>query len=690
MNSPHNTSVPIRWLYLTSTTDINNLDLYGQKLEDESALRQPLGFIKFFTDVDECVDYITRVEDSYIILTISGRYGWRVVPHIHDISQLSAVYIICKPESEKLNKTWSTKYSKVKAVISLSRQEDYHLAIYRNHIAPLESKKKLACSTLPISIEASRIRFYENTPFNILDTTGNAYKDLSTENGSFVWMQLLIEVLLRLDTSKDIMQEFFQMCHEFDEDENSGENIFLFAALYDSRNPVEWYSKAPFVYRFLNQICRSEDIDKLMLLRILVRDMHNQLQEEQSKFIESQITVYRGQAMKLTELKYLQNHVGHFISMNSFLSTSRDRDIALFFADSIDKTDSNMKSVLYEMDCDTRRSDTKPFADIAHLSHFTEEKEILFMLGSVFRVEHVQPNETNDVWIIKMTLCGKTDYDTSNAFQSIAAGLQTTYPSLTTLGLLFQRMGDFKRATQCFQQHLDLVENDDGSLRSACNHNLGNIAQEMGDYDLALGYMNRSMEIRLNMPSIEKSVMGSLYNDIGNVYNAKKDYQKALEYYKEALSFESLEENDDKLAMTYVNIGEIYRLQEKYDLALVNFNKCLTILENSRIKDGPCIAQTFRSIGTVYCSKNDYEIALLYMTKALDIEQKTLPKNHINLGYSYNNIALAYALTGRSDMAIENLKKAEMIFRVNLPIDHSTIQSVRQNIELLQSQLING
>ncbi len=48
-----------------------------------------------------------------------------------------------------------------------------------------------------------------------------------------------------------------------------------------------------------------------------------------------------------------------------------------------------MKSVLFKINCDTRRPDTKPFADISHLSCFENEKEILFMLGSVFRLEDI-------------------------------------------------------------------------------------------------------------------------------------------------------------------------------------------------------------------------------------------------------------------------------------------------------------
>lgn len=548
-------------------------------------------------------------------------------------------------------------------------------------MASTESKKKSVSST-----NLSRTRFYSTTPFNIYKGTEKTYKDLSTEGGNFVWMQLLIDILLNLITSKNGMDEFFRMCHGFDKDEHNGEQIFLFAGVYDSFNPIKWYTKEPFVYRFLNQICRNGDIDKFILMRILIRDINNQLKEEQKKFTEPFITVYRGQAMKLTELEYLQKHIGHFISMNSFLSTSKDRNTALMYAESIDKTDSSLKSVLFEMDCETSRADMKPFADISHLSCFHDEEEILFMLGSVFRVQSVQQNTTNDLWTIKMTLSGKNDYDFDDISQSIGKDLAKN-PSLTTLGLLFQRMGDFKRAAQCFQQHSDLLEDDDAITRSACYHNLGNIAEVNGDYDQALFYLDQSLKIRLNLPETKKSIMGSLYNDIGNVYGSQKNYQTAHEYYEKALSLtlECVGENHRQTAMIYGNIGDSYRHQKQYDLALENLNKSWSILNNLEWEDKPVIARSLTSIGMVYCSKCEYRTALFYMEKALNIELQILPTNHIHLAISYNNIGSTYVIIGNYNLAFENFKKAERIFEIALPKGHPKAQAVKKNIATLNS-----
>ena len=106
-------SPPVRWIFFHRDFNMDNLSLYGQIIGDESQLRKPFGFMKAFTNIDECVDYITDVHDSYVVLTISGQYARNVIPHIHNFPQLAAVYVYCKPENKQRNEEWSKIYSKV-------------------------------------------------------------------------------------------------------------------------------------------------------------------------------------------------------------------------------------------------------------------------------------------------------------------------------------------------------------------------------------------------------------------------------------------------------------------------------------------------------------------------------------------------------------------------------------------------
>lgn len=61
---------------------------------------------------------------------------------------------------------------------------------------------------------------------------------------------------------------------------------------------------------------------------------------------------------------------------------------------------------------------SKPFADITRLSDFSQEREILFSIGSVFRIEHIQQHG-NQIQIIQMTLCGENHPDLQLLYRDI-------------------------------------------------------------------------------------------------------------------------------------------------------------------------------------------------------------------------------------------------------------------------------
>ncbi|CAF3283948.1 unnamed protein product [Rotaria sp. Silwood2] len=168
------------------------------------------------------------------------------------------------------------------------------------------------------------------------------------------------------------------------------ENINTFYQSYMPKDCLRWYSKEVFLYNILNKALRIRDIDTLYAFRFLIRDIHQELKENK-QFDQQLLDLYRGQALRMDELSQIEASIGQYISMNSFLSTNADRTVALVFAQSIDTSNSSLKPVLFHIRADTTLSNTKPFADIRLVSHFGEdESEILFILGSAFKINGVE------------------------------------------------------------------------------------------------------------------------------------------------------------------------------------------------------------------------------------------------------------------------------------------------------------
>ncbi|CAF0942964.1 unnamed protein product [Didymodactylos carnosus] len=143
---------------------------------------------------------------------------------------------------------------------------------------------------------------------------------------------------------------------------------------------VIWrYTRECCIFKLLNKAPRVRNINILFAFRCLIADILNQLKGTQKKSLNRKFQMYCGQAKGKDELKTLLASIREFISMNSFLSTSKNRDVAISFA----KSGEESPAILFEIDIDTCQL-TKPFADITNMSYFQTKEEVLFMLISYF------------------------------------------------------------------------------------------------------------------------------------------------------------------------------------------------------------------------------------------------------------------------------------------------------------------
>ncbi|CAF5006850.1 unnamed protein product, partial [Rotaria socialis] len=73
-------------------------------------LRNIIVTVEPFTDVDQCVDYLTSIDDQKIYLIISASLDQTIVPLIHDIVQLDMIFVFCSNKDD--HKVWANEWSK--------------------------------------------------------------------------------------------------------------------------------------------------------------------------------------------------------------------------------------------------------------------------------------------------------------------------------------------------------------------------------------------------------------------------------------------------------------------------------------------------------------------------------------------------------------------------------------------------
>lgn len=177
----------------------------------------------------------------------------------------------------------------------------------------------------------------------------------------------------------------------------------------------------------------------------------------------------------------------------------------------------------------------------------------------------------------------------------------------------------------------------------------------MGDLDSALYYFSRKLAIDRELG--KKEGEAAALNNIAGIYRQKGDYDKALEYYRQALD---LIKDDKEKATAYNNIASVYLDKGDYSKAIEYFQKAIELGE--RVGDYHGVAQRYISLGATYIKAKNYELAEKYLTEGLKRVQRVGDKYWEAHGYAYL-AALYYVEKGNNKLAIDYLTKAYNIFK---------------------------
>jgi tetratricopeptide (TPR) repeat protein len=138
-----------------------------------------------------------------------------------------------------------------------------------------------------------------------------------------------------------------------------------------------------------------------------------------------------------------------------------------------------------------------------------------------------------------------------------------------------------------------------------------------------------------------------IYHNRGFVFNEQGDYDKALEWYRKALDIDEKVPGKDHpdTATTYNNIALVYKDQGKYEEALEGYRKALDIVKKVLGKDHPHTAATYDNIASVYQAQGKYEEALEELLKAYRIRFRTFGETHQFTKGTRNDMETVYRKT---------------------------------------------
>jgi len=307
----------------------------------------------------------------------------------------------------------------------------------------------------------------------------------------------------------------------------------------------------------------------------------------------------------------------------------------------------------------------------------------------------------NEYFVIADSLAQKTQFDSSIAYFTKAAliyealAYQTDEQGLwekyircrIQIGENYRRKKEYNNALVYITRALEVGLTKLGEYHpdiAAGYNKIGIIYSNKFDYDRALKYENKALAILKNIYGENHLTVAESYNDAGILYMNKGNYDLALEYLQKALAIKInlLGENDVNLASTYFSIGNLYASNGDHDYAISYFNKTLNIVTSTSSEDyrgwiGPINV----NLGLCYAEKGDYDKALEHWEKSLTAKLQTLPENHPSIAKSYANIGTVYYHRGDYDRALEYYDRASDIYSQSIGNYHYYTPFIASNYD---------
>ncbi|WP_457640780.1 tetratricopeptide repeat protein [Persephonella sp.] len=184
------------------------------------------------------------------------------------------------------------------------------------------------------------------------------------------------------------------------------------------------------------------------------------------------------------------------------------------------------------------------------------------------------------------------------------------------------------------------------------------VIEKIGDIYSRLGNKKAAIKqyeniFKLNKTYFNTRVADKLLNlrmELGDIYFAGGDYEKAIYHYKKALVFSEDDRLIEKLAKAYLKIGDKYLKKKDYETAFNYYVKGISLKPSLDVAVSKNLGKAYIGIGEIRYKRGEYKKAIKYLSKG----EKFLPEDYKVYYYK----GLSYLKIGETDDAIKNLEKA--------------------------------
>jgi hypothetical protein len=132
-----------------------------------------------------------------------------------------------------------------------------------------------------------------------------------------------------------------------------------------------------------------------------------------------------------------------------------------------------MEKVFFEIEADPRLRNSKPFGNIQSVSYSSKVKQILFMVGSIFRVSKIECDK-NKIWNVRLILCSVNDSRLKSFVGYMKNELGSGRITFLQFGHVLHRMGKFDQSEKYYRRYINQLSDNHPDI-SNCYQSLGMI-----------------------------------------------------------------------------------------------------------------------------------------------------------------------------------------------------------------------
>ncbi len=224
------------------------------------------------------------------------------------------------------------------------------------------------------------------------------------------------------------------------------------------------------------------------------------------------------------------------------------------------------------------------------------------------------------------------------------------YINMSKIQLTFNQYESAAINAQKAYNHFIACGNKEGAVKSLLNYSgaLANIDQEK----LATEYLEMILED--NEITKNKIIKASLMNNLTSCYRKNHEFEKAISTCKESIDIMNNLKQYSKLAMNFLNLGNIYRDLEDWDECEATYTKGIEVAKEHKVNRE--IGRGYELMASVRYMQGKYEDCIEYAQKS--IEASNLVNDDFRVAEAYIEMSRGYFKLGQTIPYINCIEQA--------------------------------